>query len=84
MMTEVVSQLSMVSGDLFNLLTRICVKDGASQFQNFYANFDKCHLLFSRLAFHTFCMRWVPEMLTSMHKIHIMASALISKAIPQR
>jgi hypothetical protein len=37
---------SVVSDDIFKLLTKKFVKDGASQFQNFRANFHK-HALFS-------------------------------------
>jgi hypothetical protein len=38
---------SVVNDDLVKVLTKIFVKDGASQFQNFHVNFHKYHALFS-------------------------------------
>jgi hypothetical protein len=35
-----------------------------------------CKIITVRLSYHKFCERWVPEILTGMHKMHRMASAL--------
>jgi hypothetical protein len=47
MKSEVVNWPSVVSEDLVQSVDQKFVKDGASQFQNFYVNFHKFHALFS-------------------------------------
>jgi hypothetical protein len=64
------------------MLTKKFVKDGAGQFQNFCVNFHKFRALFSAKlsllgwTFWKFCARWVRKMLTGVHKMQRMASAL--------
>jgi hypothetical protein len=65
---------------LFKVLTKKCVKDSASQFQNFPMIFHEFHALLYgiitvRLAYHKFCVRWVLKMLMVAHKTQRMASA---------
>jgi hypothetical protein len=67
---------------LFTVVTKQFVRDGASKFQTFRANFHKFHSVFStRLtqlghAIAKFWARWVPKMFTGAQKTQRTASAL--------
>jgi hypothetical protein len=76
--TKVIGQSSVVSDDLVQSIDQNIVNNGASQFQKFHANFHKFNAQFStvRLGYHKFFARQVPKMLTGLHKMQRMASAL--------
>jgi hypothetical protein len=77
-MGEVVGRPSVVSDDLVQVLTRKFVKDGASQFQNFRVNFHNHYEIITvRQGYHKFCSKWVPKMLTRVHKTQRMSSAFV-------
>jgi hypothetical protein len=80
MKSEVVGRPSVVSDGwmiLFKVLTQKFMKDGTSQFRDFYMNFYKFHeIIRVRLGYQKFCAKWVPKMLTSAPKMQGMASAL--------
>jgi hypothetical protein len=66
---------------LFKMLAKKFVKDGASQFQTLCEFPQISHtvlyeIISVRLGYHKFCTRWVPKMLTGMHKMQRMALAL--------
>jgi hypothetical protein len=71
---------------LFKVLTKKFVKDNASQFQNFSCEFPQVSCTVSyeiikiRLGYHhKFCARWVPKMLTGVHKTQRMALAFFER-----
>jgi hypothetical protein len=61
-------------------ITKKFLKDDASQFQDFLCEFPQISrtvlykIITIRLGYHKFCTRWVPKMLTGVHKTQRMAS----------
>jgi hypothetical protein len=71
---------------LFKAVTKIFVKDGNSQFQNFCVNFHKFHALFCIRQsitvwpdYYNFGARRVTKMLTNVHKTEIVLALTFSE-----